>query len=343
MARTKCYFDISVGGELEGRFVFELYDDIVPKTAANFAALCSAEKGVGRSGKPLHYKGSTFHRCIKNFMLQGGDFTNGNGTGGESIYGDKFEDENFKVKHDRPGLLSMANAGPGTNGSQFFITLVPTPHLDGKHVVFGEVRRGMGLAHMIENLETKQDCPVKEVKIEDCGLGEGPERDDLPSWPEEGDIAGVETIVEKVNNFKAEGTKYFKSGDWIQAKRQYSNALRFLSTSPDSEKLSQLRVSCALNRAACNLKLEDYDAVLADCEAVLSAQNVESASYTKACYRKVSALYAKRDLEAASEAVDAGLKHMPSDSALKAQKAVVQKAINARQAKEKAMYARMLG
>merc|ERR1719498_1319385 len=166
----RAFFDITIGGEAAGRIEFELFSDYVPKTAENFRALCTGEKGMGKMGKPLHYKGSTFHRCIKNFMLQGGDFTAGNGTGGESIYGAKFADENFKIKHDQPGLLSMANAGPGTNGSQFFITTVETPHLDGKHVVFGRVVSGMEVVRKIEDLPTKPgDVPEQPVVIADCG------------------------------------------------------------------------------------------------------------------------------------------------------------------------------
>ena len=165
----KVFFDISIGDEDIGRIVMLLYADTTPKTCDNFLKLCTGE--VEKDGQKLHYEGSTFHRVISGFMIQGGDFTNHNGTGGRSIYGEKFADENFKVKHTEPGLLSMANAGPGTNGSQFFITVAATPHLDGKHVVFGKVIEGYEeVVKKIEATPTTNDKPVKDVKIKACGV-----------------------------------------------------------------------------------------------------------------------------------------------------------------------------
>merc|ERR1712166_1185571 len=169
MANPKVFFDMTIGGAPAGRVVFELYQDTVPKTVENFRALCTGEKGTGGSGKPLHFKGSAFHRVITQFMCQAGDFTRGNGTGGESIYGAKFADENFSLKHEGPGTLSMANAGPNTNGSQFFLCTVKTDWLDGKHCVFGNVTNGMDTVKAVEAVGSGSGATSKPVVIADCG------------------------------------------------------------------------------------------------------------------------------------------------------------------------------
>ena len=162
MELPRCFLDVTANGQPLGRIVIELRADVVPRTAENFRALCTGEKGYG-------YKGCPFHRIIPDFMCQGGDITRHDGTGGRSIYGAKFADENFLLKHTRPGILSMANSGPDTNGSQFFLCTVQTPWLDGKHVVFGSVVQGMDVVKNVERFGTASGQPVARIVIADCG------------------------------------------------------------------------------------------------------------------------------------------------------------------------------
>ena len=171
----KAFFDIEIDGKPEGRIVFGMFGDTVPLTVDNFVKLCTGEMGTGKSGKPLHFKDSSFHRIIQGFMAQGGDFTLGDGRGGESIYGEKFKDENFDIKHTKPNLLSMANAGPNTNGSQFFITFAATPWLDGRHTVFGEVIEGEEVVKALEAIGSSSGKTSKKAVIADSGILAGGE------------------------------------------------------------------------------------------------------------------------------------------------------------------------
>ncbi|RLN12094.1 hypothetical protein C2845_PM09G17660 [Panicum miliaceum] len=171
MARKKnpfVFVDVLIG---DGKMVFELFADVVPKTAENFRALCTGEKGVGKTTiSPLYYRGTRFHKIMKGLIAQGGDFSKNNGTGGESIYGGTFEDENFVLCHDDRGLLSMANTGPNTNGSQFFITFKPAPHLDRKNTVFGKLILGDDVLKKIECVDVDGLTPLVRVKIVNCGM-----------------------------------------------------------------------------------------------------------------------------------------------------------------------------
>merc|ERR1711976_255967 len=167
---SRVFLDLSISGKAAGRLTFKLHDDVTPKTAENFRQLCTGEPGFG-------YEGSSFHRVITQFMAQGGDFTKHNGTGGKSIYGGTFNDENFEIPHYKPGQLSMANAGPNTNGSQFFITFVPCPWLDGKHTVFGEVCDGHDVVGLLEQYGTQSGQPRANIVIEKSGELVEPELD----------------------------------------------------------------------------------------------------------------------------------------------------------------------
>ncbi|GAQ89340.1 peptidyl-prolyl cis-trans isomerase [Klebsormidium nitens] len=357
--RPRCYFDLSLDGVAEGRIVVQLYSDVVPKTAENFRALCTGEKGIGESGKPLWFKGSTFHRTIPMFMIQGGDFTKGDGTGGESIYGRTFEDENFAYKHTRKGLLSMANAGPNTNGSQFFITVTKTPHLDGKHVVFGRVIHGYGLVKVLSDLPTdgKADRPLKEIRITDCGefrqgdpmvvtglLGDG---DEFYDWPADmyDPPQDVEWWLEAQEAIRSIGNGYFKKGEFMQAHRKYQKALRYFDQSwrkdglsPDvSIKLKQARYATLLNLASCKLRLGDPADAIRSTEYVLS----EQPDHVKALYKRGQARAANSELDEALQDLTRAAELAPADVSIKEELVKVRKKIQQRKDSEKKTYARM--
>ncbi|ETV96844.1 hypothetical protein H310_10131 [Aphanomyces invadans] len=199
--RSKVFFDVAIDGRDAGKIVMGLYDDVQPKTVANFVALCTGEKS--HPNQTLHYKGSPFHRIIPNFMIQGGDFTNGNGTGGVSIYGARFPDENLSVPHMGPGTLSMANAGPNTNGSQFFICTANTEWLDGKHVVFGKVIEGMDVVEKVSSYgSSPHGRPSADIRIKNCGRyadgQEGQGDAEIPAGALQADAPSAATSVEEM-------------------------------------------------------------------------------------------------------------------------------------------------
>ncbi|KAL8800213.1 MAG: hypothetical protein Q9182_005335 [Xanthomendoza sp. 2 TL-2023] len=357
-ARSRVYFDIEIGKEKAGRVTFELYDDIVPKTTENFRALCTGEKGTGKSGKPLSYKGSIFHRVIKGFMIQGGDFTAGNGTGGESIYGEKFEDENFQLKHEKPLLLSMANAGPGTNGSQFFVTTVPTPHLDGKHVVFGEVLDGKGIIRKIENLKTQDDKPQSaDVTIADCGQLSGDESsknipdstgDSYEDFPEDqGKELKAPEIYKIANELKDFGNKAFKGGDLNLALDKYQKGLRYLNEDSEVEKddpvelpqqLTAIRFTLHSNSALLQNKLKAYEEAQKSATNALEQEGVAGADRAKAFYRKGVASQGLKDDEQAVKDFEEALKLAPGDAVIMRELSAVKKKLAEQTKKEKAAY-----
>lgn len=367
--RSRVWFDITIGDGSKSRVVFELYNDVVPKTAENFRALCTGENGVGQAGKPLYYKGSAFHRVIKGFMIQGGDFTAGNGTGGESIYGEKFEDENFKLKHDKPFLLSMANAGPGTNGSQFFVTTVPTKHLDGKHVVFGEVISGKSIIRAVENVKTgENDKPVEPCVIADCGevpagadLTEftkkepdstGDAYEDYPEDQLQGDEEWKGTeLVKIVEEIKTLGNTAFKAGKLELGLGKYQKALRYLHEYPpeplDTDpkelgpQLKKLKISLHTNSALLQYKLKQFAAADRSADNALAVPDISDTEKAKALFRKGVVAKESKNEDDATKYLQQAAALAPQDAAIKNELAAVKKAAADRRAKEKKTYAKM--
>lgn len=358
-ANPRCFLDVSIGGELEGRIVVELFADVVPRTAENFRALCTGERGIGaHTGCPLHFKGVSFHRVIKGFMIQGGDFSAHNGTGGESIYGLKFEDENLELKHERKGMLSMANSGPNTNGSQFFITTTRTPHLDGKHVVFGKVIKGMGVVRSIEHTPTdEQDRPLSDVIIADCGeIPEGEDDgvvgffndgDTYPDWPADLDEKPTDFAwwMAAVDAAKGFGNDSYKKGEYKRALQKYRKALRYLDICWEKEDIDEVKSSqlrkiksqILTNSSACKLKLGDAKGALLDTD--FAVRNGED--NVKALFRQGQAYVALTDLDAAVTSFSKALELEPNDGGIKKELAAAKKKIADNREKERKAFAKM--
>lgn len=334
---------------------------VVPKTAENFRALCTGEKGVGKSGKKLSYKGSIFHRVIKSFMIQGGDFTAFNGTGGESIYGEKFDDENFERKHDRPFLLSMANSGPGTNGSQFFVTTVPTPHLDGKHVVFGEVINGKNIVREIENMPTQSDKPTKDVTVADCGQLSGADFDnathkepdstgdpyeDFPA--DQGSDLKGDDYFKIASDLKEYGNKAFKAGDFETGIEKYQKGLRYLSEysqlSDDPpelrENINALRFTLNNNSAMLANKAKRYrDAQTWATAAIGSpSKTAKDTDKAKAYFRRAQARVGLKDFDDAVKDFEEAARLAPQDAGIKNELTKTKNALRESEKKEKAAF-----
>ncbi|PIN09921.1 HSP90 co-chaperone CPR7/Cyclophilin [Handroanthus impetiginosus] len=359
MVNPRCYLDISIGGDLEGRMVVELYKDVVPKTAENFRALCTGEKGISpHTDLPLHYKGSCFDRVIKGCMVQGGDVSAGSEEAGESIYGLKFEDENFELKHSRKGMLSMANSGPDTNGSKFSIVTTQSTFLDGHHVVFGKVIKGLAVLRAIEHVATTDDHrPTVDVVIIDCGeipngaddgtinfFGDG---DLYPDWPGDLDAKpkSILWMITTVDSIKVLGNEWYKKHDYKMAIRKYSKALKYLDLCWEMEDIDQVqsqslrktRSQIQTNSSVCKLKLGDLKGALLDADFAIR----EGEDNPKAFYRQGQAYMALNNIDAAVQSFKKALELEPNDGAIMKELAAAKKKIAERRELEKKAYSRM--
>ncbi|XP_006622320.1 peptidyl-prolyl cis-trans isomerase D isoform X1 [Apis dorsata] len=303
------FLDIAIESEKVGRVVIELFKDVVPRTAENFRALCTGEKGIGINGKKLHYKGSTFHKVLSQVMIQGGDIINFNGTSGESIYGIKFEDEHFGLTHSSGGLLSMVNEGyPNSNSSQFIITISATSHLDNTNVVFGKVLKGMGVVLEVSQIRTINDIPIEKIYIIDCGELKGDQNwgmeendgtdDVFTPWPEDWNYSrhikqlDYKYMMEVIKKIKDSGNYYFLRKNYVDAGRKYKKALRYykwmtktIDVSNSNELMMNIKVTLLLNLAAVKLKEKDYRETLKLCSKVLQLEKNNS----KALFRRSQA------------------------------------------------------
>ncbi|XP_050089564.1 peptidyl-prolyl cis-trans isomerase D [Anopheles aquasalis] len=339
-ANPLVYLDVKIGKESVGRILIELRADVVPRTAENFRALCTGEKGTAAaSGTRLHYEGSKFHRVKSLFMSQGGDIVSFNGTSGESIYGDTFEDENFHLLHE-DGAVSMANLGkPHTNNSQFFITSGECPHLNGTNVVVGYVIRGGGIIGEMERNSSEAGEPLLPIVIEHCGQIEAgndwcindsdDELDRLPPFPEDWekfyDSFTVVEMLQYLNWIRNAGNRFFREGDDVRANRRYKKAERYYNFFTNQlnrqcprehrTQLEQFQLLNCLNQAAVRLRLKEFANVVHACNAAL----VIDPKNTKALYRRGLAQNEMRNYERALEDLGRALQRLPEDKLIQSE------------------------
>ncbi|XP_063922956.1 peptidyl-prolyl cis-trans isomerase D isoform X2 [Zophobas morio] len=324
------FLDIKFGAAKAGRVIIELFKDKVPKTAENFRALCTGEMGLGKKGFPLHYKNSVFHRVVPMFMAQGGDITRKDGTGGESIYGEKFDDENFS--HDREGLVGMANSGPHTNSSQFYITTVPCSHLDEINVVFGIVRKGFNIVIEMAEVPRDIDVPLEPITIENCGeikpgeswcIEEKDGTEDVyPPWPNDWDVntEEEEVIENAINKIKDSGNYFFNENNYVDSERKYIKALRYidwfigLNRNSNRSRVYEVRINSLLNLAAVRLKRHKYNEVIDLCSQVI----LKEPNNGKAFYRRAQARLALRDYDKALKDLNVASSLHPNDNNIQA-------------------------
>ncbi|XP_076376321.1 cyclophilin 40 [Megalopta genalis] len=356
------FLDIAIESEKVGRIVIELYKDVVPRTAENFRALCTGEKGTGIYGKKLHYKGSIFHKVLPQFIIQGGDIINFNGTSGESIYGKLFEDENFTLSHSSAGLLSMVNKGvSNSNSSQFIITISPSIHLDNTNVVFGKVVKGMGVVHEVSHVATIKDVPTEKICIIDCGeikpgqdwgLEENDGTEDVFSpWPDDWDYAikskesDHKYVMEVIQKIKDSGNYYFSKKNYVDAGRKYKKALRYykwmtktVDTSNSSDELmTNIKIVILLNLAAVKLKKKKYREALKLCTDVLQMDKNNS----KALFRKSQAYMGLNEYDYGLRELKQALQGSPNNKDILMEMEKVKKVMDSYLVLEKASCQRM--
>ncbi|CAH1159641.1 unnamed protein product [Phaedon cochleariae] len=320
------FFDLKYGVMKAGRVIIQLYADVVPKAAENFRALCTGEKGIGRRGKPLHYKGTKFHKVIPLCMVQGGDIENNDGTGGESIYGPTFEDESLTIKHEEEGMVGMMNAGPNTNQSQFYITTQPCSHLDDTNVVVGKIVKGLKIIVEMSDYNREDSKPPELLIIENCGelkpgepwnINESDGTEDVyPPWPDDWDeftTANSRLVEKAVIAIKESGNFYFGENDFVDSERKYVKCLRYINwyllQNKKNLALKSMRIIVMQNLAAALLKRQKFKETVKLCSEILAIDE----NNAKALYRRGQASLAMKDYDEALDDLNNASSFLPND------------------------------